>query len=373
VSTPTPGFGRQQYVPLILVKRGERKAVIELPPFVKGAMTPIFVVPPIDWNYDSDSPLKTAEDHLAKLPGDMQKAWGSATALVDMLFIDDQQLPSSGVHPLVWFTDAANALGLPLIPTTGLDRTPAYTQATADVHARDHRGVCLRLTPAEWPIGTSRTSDLRTVLRQLGVTPSETDLVLDVAEDVVSAPALTLAALAAELASLPNLNDWRSLTVLSAGFPKGAGQFAKGMNYIDRLDWLLYQQLIQTIGRGPRHPSFGDYVVAHPDPIADVDPRFMQSSGTLRYTAEREWLYPKGELFRGRGTSGYGAASIPPLASMIANDPRFLGATHCSTEQWIIDVANGIASGSNPEMWRRRGTHHHLRVVTEQLANFAWP
>lgn len=373
MSRPTLGFGRQQYVPLLLTKRGERKALHELPPSVKVAMTPMFVVPPIDWDYDNDTPLKAAEEHLAKLPSELRKAWGRATAMVDMLFIDDQPLPGPGVHPLVWFTDVANGFGLPLVPTTGLDRTPAYLQAAADVHARDRRGVCLRLTPGEWPIGTGRTSDLRAVLRRLGVTPAETDLILDVAEDVVAAPALTLAALAAELASLPNLNDWRSLTVLAAGFPKGAGEFAKGMNYIDRLDWLLYQQLIQTIGRGPRHPSFGDYVVAHPDPIADVNPRFMQSSGTLRYTAEREWLYPKGELFRGRGSSGYGAASIPPLARMIANDPRFLGAAHCSTDQWIVEVANGVASGSNPEMWRRRGTHHHLRLVTEQLATFVWP
>jgi hypothetical protein len=99
----------------------------------------------------------------------------------------------------------------------------------------------------------------------------------------------------------------------------------------------------------------------------------MQNSATLRYTALDKFLFPKGELFRGRGTTGLGAAAVPPIAHLVANDPNFLGAGHCDTDQWIVDVAAGAVTGSNPEMWRRRGTQHHLQLVTEQLANFVWP
>lgn len=141
----------------------------------------------------------------------------------------------------------------------------------------------------------------------------------------------------------------------SAEFPKGASDFTKGMNYLGRADWQLYQGNIALIGKSGRLPSFGNYLVAHPDPFVDVDPRMMQNSATLRFTGEQEWLFPKCELLRGRGTSGLGAAAVQPIAALVANYPRFLEAAHCPTDKWIVDVAAGAESGANPEAWRRRG------------------
>jgi hypothetical protein len=372
MTTPAPGFDHRHYVPVILSKRGERRALSDLAQAVKNQMTPLFVIPPVDWNYEADAPAKSIDDHLANQPRDLWAAWGAQRAFVDLMFIDDGAL-SSGAHPLVALTGAANGLGLQLVPTTGIDGTPAYLQAVSDVVARDGRGACLRLAPAEWPVGTRRLAELNATLTHLSITPTEIDLVLDLGADVAASPALTLTAVSAELAALPYPSDWRSITVASAAFPKGAGDFAKGMNYLDRADWQLYQALIALIATTGRPPTFGDYVVAHPDPFVDVDPRMMQNSATLRYTGENEWLFPKGELFRGRGTSGLGSAAVPPIAALVAADPRFLGAAHCATDQWIVDVAAGTESGANPEAWRRRGTQHHLQLVTEQVASFPWP
>lgn len=288
------GFDHRHYVPVILSKRGERRAVANLAQTIKNEMTPLFVIPPVEWDYEADAPAKSIDDHLANQPRELRAAWGTRRALVDLTFADDGPL-SSGVHPLVALTDAANGLGLPLVPTTGIDRTPAYLQAVVDVVARDGRGVCLRLLPAEWPVGTRRLTELNTTLTDLAVSPTETDLVLDLGADVAASPALTLTAVSAELAALPYASDWRSITVTLAAFPKGAGDFAKGMNYLDRADWQLYQALIALVGTTGRLPTFGDYVVAHPDPFVDVDPRMMQNSATLRYTGDNEWLFPKGE------------------------------------------------------------------------------
>jgi Beta protein len=366
------GFDQHHYVPILLSKRGERRAISELPLAVKAAMTPLFVIPPVDWDFEAEAPAKSVGSHIAKQPTDLKTAWGTRRAFVDLMFIEDGPLVNMQ-HPLVWLTEMANAIGLPLVPVTGVDRSTPYLQAVTDVIARDGRGMCLRLAPEEWPVGTRRLSDLDSLLVQLGIDPADTDLVLDVGDAVALSPGLTLTAVSAELAALPYINEWRSITVTASAFPKGAGAFAKGMNYVDRADWQLYQSLVALIGRAGRLPSFGDYVVAHPDPAVDVDPRMMQNSATLRYTAAQEWMFPKGDLFRGRGTSGQGAAAVPPIAALVANDPRFLGEGHCTTDQWISDVATGIESGANPEMWRRRGTRHHLQLVTEQLSTLSWP
>lgn len=337
------GFDHRCYVPVLITKRGEHTALRGLPAAIKQAMMPLLVVPPVDWDYELDQPAKSIDQHLAQRPRELRDAWGTAWAFIDLSFIGEAPM-ASGLHPLVDFTARANQLGLPLVPVVSIDRSPTYRQAAADVVVRDHRGICLRLGPSEWPVGTQRQADLNALMTSLGVTAQETDLILDIGSDVVAAPAISLTAANAELTALPFSADWRSLTVLSAGFPKGAGDFAKGMNYIDRADWQLYKDLVAQIGTNGRLPSFGDYVVAHPDPAVDVDPRMMQSSATLRYTASDTFLFPKGELFRGRGTTGLGAAAVPPIAQVLANDSDFLGTAHCDTDQWVEDVAAGNVS-----------------------------
>jgi hypothetical protein len=52
--TAAAGFDHHCYVPVLITKRGEHTALRGLPAATKQAMTPLFVVPPIDWDYELD-------------------------------------------------------------------------------------------------------------------------------------------------------------------------------------------------------------------------------------------------------------------------------------------------------------------------------
>jgi hypothetical protein len=358
-------FDHRHYVPILLTKRGERRGVSDLDPAVKGRMTPLFVVPPVDWDYESEAPAKTIDQHLAPVGSDIAACWGAEPAFVDLYFTEDHERMSSGQHPLAYVIEQGNVAGASLIPTISLSRDAAYRAAVAAAHARDGRGICVRLPLAEWPSATGAAA-LNDLLTDLSISPAEVDLILDLETEVVGSPGLVTAVARTELASLPRIRDWRSLTVASAGFPLPPLNYAKGISVIDREDWLAYQSVATGVAP-PRMPTFADYGAGTLDPTVDVDPRVMSISATFRYAVPDAWLFAKGDLFKGRAGLGMGGAAMVPVASALSSHPLFAGASHCAGDQFVINAAAG--NGGNPEGWRRAATTHHLTHVVTEIAN----
>lgn len=351
---------RRHYVPIVLTRMAERTAVRESAPAVRHALTPLFVAHPVAWDYEDDGPAKTLDEHLASLPQRLRQAWDES-AFIDLALLDDDGPLAGGQHPLVWLTAQCAALGLPLVPVVSPTRTPGYRAATATVIARDHLGVCVRLQVPEWPVNAPGT--LQPLLTELGVTPAEVDLLLDLGSE---SGVLALTALRQQLTQLPTVDHWRSLIVAGAGMPREmpAGQ---AIHVLPRTEWVRYLTLLGG-QLPPRIPTFSDYAIAHPDPTLEVDPKMMSLSALLRYTSANNWLIAKGQLYKGPAGSGIGSAAMRPVAQSLQAHADYLGANHCATEAWLGSVAAGNANGGNPTTWRRYGTQHHLVVATNQLA-----
>lgn len=359
-------FAQERYVPILWTRRGERTALTNLAPAAKAAITPLFVAPPIEIDFDTEAPKKTVDGHLSTLPEDLVSCWGLDDAFIDLKFLDDTPM-SNGQHPLAWVTERTAALGLTLLPVASHSSTADYLAAANASAARDQAGVCLRLPIVDWPSATGVTA-IDDLLKTLGATASEAHLILDLAEDVGTTARI---AAAGELRTLPYLQDWRSVTIAGAGIPETMPAGA-ALHRLPRGEWLTYQALLRLSTPLPRTPSFGDYAIASTSPGADVNPRFMNISATLRYTSGDEWLIAKGGLWKGNGGRSLGAVAVPPAARLLVGDPAFLGRKHCDFEDWLMPVAAGTGGG-NPEGWRRYGTQHHLQVVTEQLASLGAP
>lgn len=355
-----------QYVPILLAKRGERRGVADLDNAVKVRLTPMFVIPPVEWDFEADGPRRTTEEHIDSAGRDIAECWGTSPAFVDPYFLDNGAPSVRGTHPLDFIIGQANDVGATLIPTVSTSRDAAYRNAVAQIAARDRRGACVRLGIDEWPsaVGQSSLDDL---LRDIGLSPADLDLMLDTGEEVAAAPHLAITSVRAEMAALPYLADWRAVIIAGAGFPRSMEGVAQGISIIDRADWQVYASLVNGPAL-PRTPVFTDYAVAHPDPVRDVDPRFMSISAAFRYTIDDAWLVAKGALFKGRAGTGQGGAAMVPVAQRLVSDARFAGVGHCAGDAWLDQTAND-GSGGNPEAWRRAATTHHLTHVPVELAN----
>jgi hypothetical protein len=356
-------FGAEHYVPVLFTKAGERDALSEIPDAQKGSFSPLFVVQPIDWDFDNDQPKKTIDEHLSKLPAELVKSWGKHDAFIDTLHVDGEAM-SDGTHPLAWMVRSASSAGLTLIPVVAPSRSP---ECIAGVRQLVQDGVttevCLRLEIDEWPLLPAPVPDpIAALLDELGVQHDSAHLVLDLRAETAR-PALF--ALATGLRNLANATDWKTVTVTATAMPQTAPD-GRGIHEIVRQEWLNYRDLVRNNRFGDRQPTFGDYGITHPDPLADINPRMLQISAKLRYTCDDKWLLGKGGLFKGNAGRSGGGAEIRPVARAISAHDEFTP-DHCGGEEWIVAAAGDGPTG-NPMTWVKISTWHHLLRVLDQIS-----
>jgi hypothetical protein len=351
------GFDHRRYVPVLWTKQGERDALARLSTEAHSATRPLFVVPPVETDLDTGRPKKTVAQHLALLPKALTTSWGADDAFLDLAFIDDAPLPN-GQHPLDWFSEQADMLGLSLTPVISDSSSAAYV-AAANVAASRSGDVCLRLPIGTWPSALGQV-ELDRLLEEVGQDAQTSHLVLDMQQHTTPS---VLKTVQTELSSLPHLHDWRSVTLVGASMPDQIPS-GKGLKVLPRKEWAIHQEVVAAAP--PRTPTFGDYAVAGTSTGPEIDPRYLNISAILRYTVSSDWLVVRGDLFKGNKGRGIGGAAVPPAAAQLTAHPQFYGAGHCGTDDWLIAVAAKRGGNGNATTWRKWGTLHHVEVATNQ-------
>lgn len=351
-------FGPDHYVPVLFTKAGERDAVGVIDDHQKDAFTPLWVVHPIDWDFELDQPKKSIDDHLVKLPADLDKVW-ERPAFIDTLHVEDETM-ADGRHPLEWIVATAADNGRQLVPVVAPERPSEARDAVRNLLASGITSdVCLRLGIEYW----SDEQQIDDLLTGIGAARADTHLVLDLRGD--AGPASRLA-LSSTLRALPSATEWKTLTVTATAMPQ-TPPAGHGIHEIPRQEWINYRAIVDGGSFGERQPTFGDYAIAYPDPFDDVDPRVLQISAKLKYTCDEKWLLGRGGLFKGTGGRGGGGESIRPAAAAISSHSEF-ALPHCTGEDWIVAAAETGPTGS-PRTWVRVGTAHHLLRVLGQIGS----
>lgn len=358
-------FDHIHYVPILKGKAGEYGALRDLDPDVKERLTPIIEVPSIPWDYENDRPGKTVKDHVINVAPNIVKHWGTERAIfVDMLWVPSEEGATEGDYPLSFLFNEAQSAGLQLIPVTGLSRDRNYQNAVREVVARDRRGVCVRLESPDFEELLDIDTTLEAFLDALGVGPSDTDLVIDFKEITASQASPLTIAIISILKSLPNIGDWRSVTLAASAFPLNLSNLnASSVTPVPRSEWAIWESLARRRGKLPRLPTFGDYAISHPDMI-EIDPRMMRMSAQLRYTTESEWL-----IFKGRNVRDYGYEQFSDICRVVASRPEFSGAAFSKGDADIANCGEGYTGPGNATTWRRIGTNHHLTMAVRQIAS----
>ncbi|WP_324738673.1 beta family protein [Mycobacterium sp. 5-140-3-2] len=353
-------FNRDHYVPILFTKAGERDALGQIDDAKKRRFTPLFVAHPIDWDFDLDQPKKTVDDHLKKLPADLKKTWGKRAAFIDVLHLDEETM-ADGRHPLEWMVTEASKIQLELVPVVSPSRSAESLEAARTLlGSGTSADVCLRLEAEHWPV-PPQSQEIDALLDHLGAKKSNTHLMIDLRDNTGSS---SLFALNTALQSLSMPAEWKTVTATATAMPQTL-PLGQGLHEIPRQEWLNYRQLVDNERYGARQPTFGDYAIAHPDPFAEVDPRYLQISGKLKYTCNSKWLFGRGTLFKGTQGRSEGGEAIRPAARAISAHNEFT-ATHCGSEPWITAAASDGPTGM-PRTWVTVGTQHHLLRVLDQI------
>lgn len=354
-------FGYRHYVPALKWRKGEYRALSELDTNKKASLTPLIEMPPVPWDYETESPAKTIDQHLSQTINQIGANWGSLPAFLDVEDVQSEVL-ANGEHPLTYLTEGAVAANLNLIPTTGLDRDQAYQSAIAGLIQSGISEIAIRLrTPAVF--SPQLDHDLGALLSQLGLAISQVHIILDFQAVDENAATVISAALPLAVASSTLLQQSATLTFLATGFPPNLSEINPGVGSITRIEWDVWQMLLT---QSQRKLSFGDYAISHFE-SAELDPRVMRVSASIRYTSSSEWIIFRGYWLQHPAHGGYG--QFHDLCTQIIQHPAYSTNAFSAGDQCIWDCAHHNSGTGNLTTWRQAGTNHHLTFVINQIAN----
>jgi hypothetical protein len=251
---------------------------------------------------------------------------------------------------------------VPILPLGGA-HSPEHVAVVRDTAGRDGRGAALRypIRRIAPPPGMTHASILTDALKDIDVNVESADVLVDLsylaAEDELH-PDYVSEAIEDVLAA----GDWRSVVLLGTSMPSMLGEVPEGtVGSLPRREWELWSEIRRSLPQ--RIPSYGDYVIQHPDPPRDDEGGGPSMRANIRYTVTGQTL-----IARGRGpVIQVGREQYRVLCQQLVERSEFAGSEFSWGDCQIAACAQGeIEPGWQP-LWRGAGSSHHFRVVTDQL------
>lgn len=357
-------FDHCHYVPCLRWKQGEYQAVWRLPIETKRVFTPLMEIPEIGWDFEKGKDSKTIDEHLTPFAQRVHKKWGDSPCFVDLNLIAPSERMENGIHPVRFIFDNLRAINSQAIPVTALHKDKAYQTEVKRVLSKDGSGACLRV-PIELSDKSTFKTEIDSLLSTLEIKPSDCDFILDLGAPNFEPPEGFSKVIQNIVSNLPNLNKWRTFTIMGTSFPETMAGIKKGGEIVPRYEWKLYKILVAGFRKtGLRLPAFGDYAINHPK-ISKVDMRIVKPYATIRYTIDNHWYIVKGGNVRDSGYEQY-----RELSKRVQASRQYCGHAFSWGDNFIQDCACGQGKTGNLSTWRQVGTNHHIEKVTRDIANF---
>lgn len=357
-------FTHKHYVPVLKWKQGEYQALYHLTNPIKDNLTPLLEIPPIGFDFETGIDRKNIDDHIGDFGKRLKAKWQRRFCFVDTKYIRAATRMADGQHFIEEIFEDARDNNCRAIAVVGLVNDRHSLTATASVIRADRRGVALRLKLDDFE-ATNLPSDIRKIFNILGVNCAITDLIVDVGVIRFQHTRTYVRMMINLLGMIPALERWRTFTIVGTNYPATIVGLKTPFDFFPRQEWITYQALVKRLlGSRTRIPTFGDYAVAHPDPV-ELNMRYINPVAKLRYTIDEHWHIGKGIPVK---THGFG--QYRRLCRELMGQSYFDGADYSAGDEYIVDCEAGTAKTGNLTTWVWVSTNRHLTKVVNDLATF---
>lgn len=354
------------YVPILKWRLGEYQALLRLPDAVKDRTVPLIEITPPDFDFDTWTPSKSIDDHLAKFAARFRAKWGTRLALLDCGLLEPAEVMQGGKHPMQYLCEEAFARGAALIPVIRLDSNAAYRSAVKAANAMMQTGVVLRCSLDE-ALDPAFDANVGAILRQLGVIIANCDVVLDLEAPAWDPEEVLINIVTAAIQASNTMATARSLILAGTSFPASMAEVTGPIQFWPRREWTFFRALSTALGETVRKPTFSDYAIAA-NGYTQMDMRKVKPSATIRYACDDGWIIAKGVNVRDNGFGQYRGCS-----GTVTGSAHFLGSGFSPGSDYIEQCRDGIASTGSLSTWRWVGSNHHITKVVADLATMFGP
>jgi Beta protein len=354
------------YVPILKGKEGEYGALDELSTASKDAIAPVIEVPSVPYDYANERPAKTLSDHVAPIAERLNKSWAGRELYLDMPWFSGGELLSNGLPAVAHLLHECWQRSVRAVPVLRTTSSKDYASALQrHLTGGGRNRVCVRLAISDFDDeGEVAPRDaVAGLLDAVGASVAASDLILDLGDMGMDVGRATLLARSV-LSQLPSPGEWTNVVLAGASFPENLSDVdAATTTRLPRVEWQTWERLRRRPTGERRRLLFGDYGISHPTP-AELDPRTMRMSASIRYTTDDSWLVLKGRNVRQFGFDQYFA-----LAKELVALPDYSGENFSWGDRFVALCARGAAGPGNATTWRKVGTNHHLTLVARRLAS----
>lgn len=349
------------YLPILKGKRAEFKALSQLSPSVAELVRPLIEIEPVPYDPESGIPEKSYSDILSGYGVKLAQAWTHKSPMfIDGLLVDDDDIVMGEIYPLKSAIEQAREEGVHVIPVSSPTRSKLYQSAVKDILSGE---ICLRLGIPD----LMNPQLINSYINDLGLSLDYVDVIIDLNSSLNSDNVDKMSLMAAGgINNLPNLKQYRSVTLAAGSFPKDLSDIDVGIEEVLRLGWILWKNL-RSMGGLNRPVIYGDYGIQHPD-YARLATRFPSYTASIRYTADEHFL-----VFRGRVAKTHGFEQYGDHCKKLIQRQEYSGKDFSYGDKEIWDYAHDLIlkerrpTYGNAEVWRRIGANHHITKVVSQV------
>jgi hypothetical protein len=362
-----------RYVPLLLDRAGERRALSQCDESVWESMTPLIAV-----TRYGELPTHGALKRRAKA---LLDAVGEHPFYLDLARIPACRKFQTSAGPrqtLAVLHEEAARRSLNFMPVVQPTDRPCHTTVVAGAVAQFGRGLALRhpLSSRVRRTGELPADRLLKTVEALSADPADIDLLLDLKWLDPDTP-MSSRWIIREIQALAACASWRRIVLAGTCVPKSLSAITSldEVGTTGRSEWELWKTVDAAVEVSL---DYGDYGVQHPVPPSSGGRTF----GNLRYTTETELVVARGHLMSNMDDADFGE-----MCRRIVRRPEFSGPAFSWGDAEIARIAKyqrsprsaifdyvedddelGAAVSINGHgFWRAVATSHHLKFACTQL------
>ena len=343
-------------------RQGEYQALLRLDQKIKKNLYPLFVIPPVEYDFEEQKQKKTAEQHVEKLAKRYKEKWGGQPSLIDIdtsLHLDN--VKDGRTIPEFIFDELHSQKGH-FSPVIQLNYDKSYLNAVKKSWQECSYGIGLRISLDELADSTNYTK-IQQVLSYINCTPTNIDLIIDFKKGAEYKPTenVTLM-LSILLGLLPNISEYKSIYIVGTSLELDIVK--KPGTEQERNDWIFYKSLHSVVKTDFPNLGFGDYTIETPV-FSSLDMRMMKPAAKLVYSYEDKWIIYKGSSFRDN------PSQMKDLCTQLISSPQkyFYGKSYSKGDEKIYDCSKEKCGNGNLSTWKEGAVSHHLTLAVHQIAN----
>ena len=203
----------ESYVPVLKWRMGEYMSLSRLSSSTKECITPLIVVPPIEYDFEKEKDSKTIDEHLDGIGKKLSDKWGRRHAMIELHDSISKKKMKSGDLSEAFLYDDLLQHKCTFSPVVRMGCSKKILRAIVNV-LPDLTSVALRLSLPDI-VDVDSNKKIKNILTALGVNYGDVELIIDLGRPDSFSPYEEFAKLLSHYFNeIENLEQFRSFSLI---------------------------------------------------------------------------------------------------------------------------------------------------------------